>query len=122
MNGTTRYQFELTSDKNGDKESFTLDLHEECLGLPICRLWGDLTPGGSEHFAMQGFRVADLVYLELPFRKAKLLMGGVRDRNDDLFLRFVGVDLDGPLSKRSEKFSINPDVGETGTGTGNQTV
>jgi hypothetical protein len=122
MNSTTSFQFVMTLDKNGDTESFVLELQEECLALPICRLWGDLTSSSSEHFNVQGFRVANLVHLELPFRKAKLLMGGVRDDNDDLFLRFVAVGLDHSLSQSSEMFAIDPDVGDTGTGTANQTA
>jgi len=122
MNGTTtRYQFVMTLDRNGDTESFVLELHEECLGLPICRLWGELTSSSSEVFNVQGFRVAGLVHLEFGFRRAKLLLGGVRDSNDDLFMRFVGVEPDAPLTKVPEMVAINPDVGETGTGTGNQT-
>lgn len=117
----TDYQFEITLDSNGDTESFSLELNEECLGLPICRLWGELRSGSSEVFTVQGFRVANLMHFEIGFRRVKIVMGGVRRGNDDLFMRWVAVEPDGALARIPEMVAINPDVGETGTGTGNQT-
>ena len=125
MNGTTTdYDFDMVLDnENHDTEKFKLKLHEECLGLPICRLWGELTSSeSSEVFNMQGFRVDRMVYLEIPeFRKVKILLGGIRDRNDDLMLRFVADDPDEPHAEARKKAAVNPDVGDTGTGTANQT-
>lgn len=120
---TTPYFFTITEDRDGSSELFDMELIEECLSAPLCRLSGTLKPRETPgSFDLSGFRVGAFVHFEIPFRKAKLVMNGVRDDNDDLYMRYVGAALDHPLSKSEATFAVNPDVGDTGTGTGNQTL
>jgi len=119
----TPFRFTMVADISGDNEEFDLLLDEECLGVPICRLFGTLTPEAPEPaFPVNGFQIGRFVYFEMPFRRAKLLMGGVRDFNDDLHMKYIGVEPESPVSESAAVSRVNPDVGDTGTGTGTQTL
>jgi len=119
MTTTQRYFFDIRLDRGGT-EVLTLDLETDCLGS-ICHLSGQLTSGTSEHFDVRGIRFGNRVYLEFPFRRVKIVMGGVRDSNDKFHMRFIAAPRDQLLAESSVVPPIDPDVGDTGTGTATQT-
>jgi hypothetical protein len=129
---TDPVDFTLRMDLTGDEETFDLTLETgpgECeifepLGLEICPLSGWVT-SDFERYEVRGILIEPLhlIYFEFPFRRVKLIMGGIVKDNGDITLRFVAVPPDVTLqADLPQVVAINPDEGETGTGTATQTL
>ena len=125
--------FLITLDKGG-AEIFTLTLevdHSLCkpfepMHLSICPLSGSLT-SDSERYEVRGslVRPHNAIYFEFPFRRVRMIMGGIQTEGGDIVTRFVAVAPDMDFlknTKLSMDVPINPDEGDTGTGTGTQTL
>jgi len=130
---TEPISFTIRLDKGGE-EDFTLELETgECqifepLELSICPLRGWLRSDFEEYEVRGTLFYSPLLsalHLEFPFRRVRLIMGGFVHSNGDILTRFIAVEPSSQLSKRvnlPRNMAINPDVGDTGTGTGTATL
>lgn len=121
----TDYFLDMTLDRGG-VERFNLHLDQDpsqCvpgpLGLPVCRLSGWLN--SSQNPVTGTLLGDDVIHLRFPLRRVEIIMGGIVLPTDDLVMRFSAVP---PFinARRPDILSIDPDVGDTGTGTATQTV
>lgn len=128
--------YTLNLDKNGDEEEFTLilDLNSadcETLGpaLKVCKVSGTLKSKVPEVFEVTGTRIftftqpLSVINLKVKFRKVKLVISGVIDSDNELLSRFFAHAPEGVASSTLlPPGSVDPDEGDTGTGTGTQTL
>jgi hypothetical protein len=126
------YDFDIKLDKGGE-EIFKLLLEKvhsqaqklESLQCIICPLKGCLK-SGQEEFEVRGALIADrVIHLEFPFRgRVSLIMAGIIDENGTIRTKFIAILrlVDLPVNAKRFAQPINPDTGDTGTGTGTQTL
>lgn len=133
MNGNAEsWVFDLTLDKNGETESFTLNLNmdpadcQEFAGIRLCRLTGELIDGmrpwpvvGTRLFTGPGY----VITLEFAFRRVRILATGVETR-EGFTTRFLAFRRNQAFTGEEEmrEARIDPDTGDTGTGTATQTL
>ncbi len=126
--------YSLRLDKNGDEESFTLTLFSNpahCLpigphGMRLCRLRGKLVASPREEYTVVGTRLFTpqgfVMSLEFRFRRVRMMATGV-ETGDGFTSRFIAHDVNNK-EVNAERLTarIDPDSGDTGTGTGTQTL
>ena len=130
---TTLHFYSLRLDKNGMEETFILELVNNPVncerigpfGLKICRLTGELRKASTgERYTVTGTRFytapLNAISLNFRFRRVRITASGVMLTEFDFATRFVAHGQNN-LFESSLPPRVDPDVGDTGTGTGTQT-
>lgn len=125
--------YTMRLDKNCAMESFTLTLFSNpahCQqigphGLRLCRLHGELVASPRERYTVVGTRLTTaqgfVMALEFPFRRVRVMATGV-ETGDGFTSLFIAHDRDTNAGVEELTARVDPDSGDTGTGTGTQTL